>query len=69
MPAGEAIIGDVSIVSLLYRNSQRIAWNPYMNEGGSSGALEPRDLFRRNEVVFRAEFRVSLEILPPRPFG
>jgi HK97 family phage major capsid protein len=63
MPAGEAIIGDLSTVSLLYRNSQRIEWNPYMTEIGSSGALEPRDLFRRNEVVFRAEIRVGLEIL------
>ncbi|WP_286139193.1 hypothetical protein [Arthrobacter sp. OV608] len=28
MPVGEAIIGDLSTVSLLYRNSQRIGWNP-----------------------------------------
>jgi HK97 family phage major capsid protein len=67
MPAGEAIIGDLSTVSLLYRNSQRIEWNPYMTEIGSSGALEPRDPFRRNEVVFRAEIRVGLESPPPRP--
>lgn len=54
---------DLSTVSLLYRNSQRIEWNPYMTGIGSSGALESRDLFRRNEVVFRAEIRVGLEIL------
>ncbi|MHA7285116.1 hypothetical protein ACX80I_02470 [Arthrobacter sp. MDT3-44] len=34
-----------------------------MTEIGSSGALEPRDLFRRNEADFRAEIRVGLKIL------
>lgn len=63
MPAGEAIIGDLSTVSLLYRNSQRIEWNPYMGDLGVEGTPAPRDLFRRNEVVFRAEVRVGLEIL------
>ncbi|KQQ80985.1 hypothetical protein [Arthrobacter sp. Leaf137] len=63
MPALEAIIGDLSDVSLLYRNSERIERNPYMTEIGSSGALQPRDFFRRNEVVFRAGFRVGFEIL------
>lgn len=57
------MIGDQSTVSLLYRNSQRIKWNPYMGDVGTDGAPAPRDLFRRNEVVFRAEIRVGLEIL------
>jgi HK97 family phage major capsid protein len=63
MPIGEAIIGDLSTVSLLYRNSQRIEWNPYVIDSGTEAAPAPRDLFRRNEVVFRAEVRVGLEIL------
>ncbi|MEJ1113837.1 phage major capsid protein [Paenarthrobacter sp. CCNWLY172] len=63
MPAGEAIIGDLSTVSLLYRNSQRIEWNPYMGDTATDGTPAIRDLFRRNEVVFRAEIRIGLEIL------
>ncbi|MFJ5698746.1 hypothetical protein [Arthrobacter sp. NPDC093139] len=63
MPAGEAIIGDLSTVSLLYRNSQRIEWDPYMGDTGVAGTPAPRDLFRHNEVVFRAEIRVGLEII------
>ena len=63
MPAGEAIIGDLSTVSLLYRNSQRIEWNPYLTDTGVEGTPEIRDLFRRNECAFRAEIRVGLEIL------
>ena len=63
MPTGEAIVGDLSTVSLLFRNSQRIEWNPYMGDTGTEAAPAVRDLFRRNEVVFRAEVRVGLEIL------
>ncbi|MBT2556092.1 hypothetical protein [Arthrobacter sp. ISL-5] len=61
MPAGEAIVGDLSTVSPLYLNSQRIVWNPYMGDTATEGTPAPRDLFRRNEVVFRAEIRVGLE--------
>jgi HK97 family phage major capsid protein len=63
MPAGEAIIGDLSTVSVLFRNSQRLEWNPYMGDTAADGTPAVRDLFRRNEVVFRAEIRVGLEIL------
>lgn len=63
MPAGESIIGDLSTVSLLYRPSQMIEWNPYMGDVDATGTPALRDLFRRNEVVFRAEIRVALEIL------
>lgn len=63
MPAGEAIIGDLSTVSLLHRNSQRIEWSPYMGDTATDGTPAIRDLFRRNEIVFRAEIRVGLEIL------
>lgn len=63
MPAGEAIIGDLSTVSLLYRNSQRIDWNPYVTDTGVEGTPAFVDNFRRNQVVFRAEIRVGLEIL------
>lgn len=62
MPAGQAIVGDMSTVSLLFRNSQRIEWSPYMGDTGVEGTPAVRDLFRRNEVVFRAEVRVGLEI-------
>lgn len=63
MPAGEAVIGDLSTVSLLYRNSQTIEWNPYVSDTGVEGTPSFVDNFRRNQVVFRAEARVGLEIL------
>ena len=63
MPAGEAIIGDLSTVSLLYRNSQRIEWSPYMGDTATDGTPTLRDLFRRNEIIFRCEARVGVEIL------
>jgi HK97 family phage major capsid protein len=63
MPAGEAIIGDLSTVSLLYRNSQTITWNPYASDTGVEGTPAFVDHFRRNQCVFRAEARVGLEIL------
>lgn len=63
MPAGEEIIGDLSTVSLLFRNSQRIEWNPWVSDTGVEGTPAFVDNFRRNQVVFRAEVRVGLEIL------
>lgn len=63
IPAGEAVVGDLSSVSVLHRNSQRLEWSNAMSDTSVDGTPAPRDLFRRNEVVFRNEIRVGLELL------
>ncbi|MFD1210972.1 phage major capsid protein [Arthrobacter sp. GCM10027362] len=63
LAAGQSIIGDLSTVSLLHRNSLQLAWSEGSTNTGTVEAPVIRDLFRHNEVVFRAEVRVGLEIL------
>ncbi|VXC38683.1 Phage major capsid protein [Arthrobacter sp. 9AX] len=62
IPAGQAVVGDLTTITLLYRNSLQLAWNPYHANTGTEAAPETVDLFRRNQAVFRAEVRVGLEI-------
>lgn len=56
------MVGDLTTITLLYRNSLQLAWNPYHANTGTQPAPETVDLFRRNQAVFRAEVRVGLEI-------
>lgn len=38
MPGGEALVGDLRTVKLLYRNSLQLAWNPYHADTGTQAA-------------------------------
>lgn len=49
-------------MSLLHWNRRASNGTRYMGDT-ADGTPALRDLFRRNEVVFRAEIRVALEIL------
>lgn len=62
IPVGQAVIGDLSVVTLLTRSSALLAWNPYVGIDGTDAAPVARALFRRNEIEARLECRVGLEI-------
>jgi HK97 family phage major capsid protein len=62
IPVGQAVVGDLTTVTLLYRNSLQLAWNPFTANTGTAAAPQTVDLFRRNQAVFRAEVRVGLEL-------
>lgn len=66
MDAGEAVVGDLSTVKLLHRSSHQLTWTQAAvnmeieSEGGSESIV--KDLFRTNNVLFRDEVRVGVEI-------
>lgn len=62
MPDELAIVGDLSTVHLLFRNSLQLAWNDFHADLGTAAVPAPTDLFRRNQTVMRAEIRVALEL-------
>lgn len=62
MPRGEAVVGDLSTVTLLHRASHQLTWDASTANVGTAEAPEVRDLFRTNEVRFRDELRLGLEI-------
>ncbi len=66
MPAGQAVIGDLSVVTLLTRSSALLAWNPYVGIGGTEAAPTTVDYFRRNLVQARLEVRLGLELTSPK---
>jgi HK97 family phage major capsid protein len=66
MPRGQAIVGDLSTITLLHRSSLMLAWNPYAADLGTQAAPQITDLFRRNQAQFRAEVRVGLELTSPK---
>ncbi|UKA65433.1 phage major capsid protein [Arthrobacter sp. FW306-05-C] len=66
MPVGQAVVGDLSVVTLLTRSSALLAWNPFVGITGTEAAPVTRELFRRNEIEARLEARVGLEITSPK---
>lgn len=64
MPAGEAIVGNLSTVTLVHRSSHQLTWS----EAAANTGIDPDlnadwvDLYRTNQVRFRDEIRVGLEI-------
>lgn len=65
MPAGQALIGDLSTVVLAHRHTVRVDWSEASANQGTAEAPEMRDLFRHNELVFRGEVRVGLKLTSP----
>ncbi|RJT82209.1 phage major capsid protein [Arthrobacter cheniae] len=63
IPAGQAVVGDLTTIHLVYRNSLQLAWNPFHATLGTTAAPAPTDLFRKNQTVMRAEIRVGLELV------
>lgn len=66
IPAGQAVVGDLSVVTLLTRSSALLAWNPYVGLGGTEAAPVTEYLFRRNLIEARLEVRLGLEITSPK---
>lgn len=62
---GTALVGDLKTVTLRYRNSLELAWSESSINTGTVDTPAMRDLFRRNQLVFRAETRVALELTQP----
>jgi len=64
METGEAVVGDLSTVKLLHRSSHQLTWTDAAiemhAEGGSESVI--KDLFRTNNVLFRDEVRVGVQI-------
>ncbi|MHA7220005.1 phage major capsid protein [Arthrobacter sp. MDT1-48-3] len=63
LPAGQAVVGDLTTIHLVYRNSLQLAWNPFHTTLGTTAAPAPTDLFRKNQTVMCAEIRVGLELV------
>lgn len=66
IPVGQAVAGDLSVVTLLVRSSALLAWNPYVGISGTEAAPITEALFRRNQIEARLEARVGLEITSPK---
>ncbi|WP_026549553.1 phage major capsid protein [Arthrobacter sp. Br18] len=66
MPAGQAVVGDLSTVTLLARSSALLAWNPFVGIAGTEEAPTTVGNFRRNLIEPRLEVRVALEVSSPK---
>lgn len=66
LPAGQAIVGELSTVTLRFREHAQMAWNPYASVTGPADSPVIAGLFRRNQIEARVEARVGLEITQPK---
>jgi hypothetical protein len=62
MPAGTAIVGDLSTVSVLNNGTHRLSWRDSYANVGTVEAPKEVDLYATNQVQFRDEVRVGLEV-------
>lgn len=62
LPVGTALVGNLKAITLRYRNSLELTWSEAPLDVGTAGAPELVDLWRRNQIAFRAEVRAALEV-------
>ena len=63
MTAGLGVVGDLKTVMLLSRSGMQLTWTESTVNTGTEADPVMTDLFRKNQVQFRAELRAGIEIL------
>lgn len=59
VPAGTAVVGDLKTVVVPVRSGMRITWSEETVNTGTQASPVWSDSFRKGQIVFRAEVRMS----------